>query len=38
MIEGQLLVEKLVLTVEGQTNSIDWRITAGPDAPAIKSI
>ena len=38
MIEGELPIEKLVLTVAGQTSSIDWKITAGPGAPAIKSI
>jgi uncharacterized protein (DUF608 family) len=38
MIEGELPVEKLVLTVQGQTSAIDWKITARPDAPATKSI
>jgi len=38
MIEGELPVEKLVLTVEGKANSIDWKTTARPDAAAIKSI
>jgi uncharacterized protein (DUF608 family) len=38
VIEGELPVEKLILTLRGQTSSIDWKITAGPDAPAIKFI
>jgi hypothetical protein len=38
MIEGELSVEKLALTVGGKTSSIDWKTTARPDAAAIKSI
>jgi hypothetical protein len=38
MIEGELPVEKLVLTVGTETTSYDWRITARPNAAASKSI
>jgi hypothetical protein len=38
MIEGELPVEKLVLTVGTETTSHDWRITARPNAAASKSI
>jgi len=38
MLEGQLLVEKLVLTDRAQAKSLDWSITAKPNAPAIKNL
>jgi hypothetical protein len=38
MIEGELPVEKLVLTVGGKTSLTDWNATARTNAPAIKSI
>ncbi len=38
MIEGELPIEKLVVTVGAQTKSIDWNITILPDVPSIKSI
>ncbi len=38
MIEGQLPIEKLVVTVGAKTRSLDWKVTAGPDAIAVKSI
>jgi uncharacterized protein (DUF608 family) len=38
MIEGELRVEKLVLTVAGETGLHDWKVTVRPNAPAIKSI
>jgi len=38
MVEGELPVEKLVLTVGGKTSSIDWKTTARPAAAAMKTI
>jgi hypothetical protein len=38
VIEGELPVEKLVLTVGGKASSIDWSTIARPDSAAIKSI
>jgi hypothetical protein len=37
VLEGELVVEKLVLTDGSQTRILEWRSTAGPDAPAIKT-
>jgi hypothetical protein len=36
--EGELQIEKLVLTNEAQARSLDWKATVRPDAPAIKNI
>jgi hypothetical protein len=38
MIEGELPIEKLTLTVGGETRSFDWKVTARPNAAASKSI
>jgi hypothetical protein len=38
MIEGELPIEKLALTVGVETRMLDWKVTARPGAPAIKSI
>jgi hypothetical protein len=38
MIEGELPIEKLALTVGGKTSSMEWKATARPDAAAIKAI
>jgi len=36
--EGELQIEKLVLTNEAQARTLDWKATVRPDAPAIKNI
>jgi hypothetical protein len=38
MIEGELPIEKLALTVGSETRLLDWKVTARPNAAAIKSI
>jgi len=38
IIEGELHLEKLVLTLEGETSTLDWNTVARPDANAIKAI
>ena len=38
MIEGELLIEKLALTLQGETRLLDWKVTARTNAAAIKSI
>ena len=38
MLEGQLLVEKLVLTDRGQPRTFDWTVTALPNSSAIKNL
>jgi hypothetical protein len=38
MIEGELSIEKLALTLGGETRMLDWKVTARPSAAAIKSI
>jgi hypothetical protein len=38
MTEGELAIEKLALTVEGETRLLDWKVTAGTNAAAIRSI
>ncbi len=38
VLEGHLPLEKVVLTHEKQTKTLDWKITIVPDAPAIKNI
>ncbi len=38
LIEGELPVEKLALTVGGETRMLDWNVTIRPDTAAIKSI
>lgn len=38
MIEGELQVEKLVLTVGAETELLDWKVTVRPDATTIKHI
>jgi hypothetical protein len=36
MIEGELPLEKLVLSDGILTRTLDWKITARPDSPAVK--
>ena len=36
ILEGELPVEKLVLTYGAQAKILDWEITARPDSPAVK--
>ena len=38
VMEGELPLEKLVLTDGTQTRTLDWKTTVRPDAPAIKKI
>jgi uncharacterized protein (DUF608 family) len=38
VIEGQLPLEKIVLTDRGQTHTLDWKTTVQPGAPAGKTI
>jgi uncharacterized protein (DUF608 family) len=38
MIEGELSIEKLALTLGGETRMLDWKVTARPSAAANKSI
>ena len=38
MIEGELLIEKLLLTDGEGTRSLDWRASARAGSPAAKSI
>jgi uncharacterized protein (DUF608 family) len=38
MIEGELPIEKLALTLGAETRMLDWKVTARPGAAAIKSI
>jgi len=38
MIEGELPIEKLALTVGGETRLLDWKVTVRPNAAATKSI
>jgi uncharacterized protein (DUF608 family) len=38
MTEGELLIEKLLYTDAEGTRSLDWKVTARPNAPAIKSL
>jgi hypothetical protein len=38
MIEGELPIEKLALTVAGETRLLDWRVTARTNAAAIRTI
>jgi hypothetical protein len=38
VVEGELNVDKLVLTEGSQTQILDWKTTARPDAPTIKNI
>jgi uncharacterized protein (DUF608 family) len=38
MIEGELSVEKLVLTDKNQTRTLEWKTTVRPDAPGIKTL
>jgi hypothetical protein len=38
MIEGELPIEKLALTVGGETRLLDWKVTARTSAAAVKSI
>jgi hypothetical protein len=37
VLEGELVVEKLLLTDGSQTRILEWKSTARPDAPAIKT-
>jgi hypothetical protein len=38
MLEGELLLEKLVLADGTQTRILEWKTTVRPSAPAIKTI
>jgi uncharacterized protein (DUF608 family) len=38
LLEGVLLLEKLVLTDGGQTQTFEWKTTVQPGAPAVKNI
>jgi hypothetical protein len=38
MIEGELAIEKLALTLDGETRVLDWKVTAGTGAAAVKAI
>ena len=38
VIEGELRLEKMVLTDRTQTRTMDWKTTVQPGAPAIKNI
>jgi uncharacterized protein (DUF608 family) len=38
LLEGALLLEKLVLTDGAQTQTLEWKTTVQPGAPAIKNI
>ena len=38
VIEGELRLEKMVLTDRTQTRTLDWKTTVRPGAPAIKNI
>jgi uncharacterized protein (DUF608 family) len=38
VLEGELVVEKLVLTEGSQTRILEWKSTVRPDAPAIKTL
>jgi hypothetical protein len=38
MVEGELPIEKLALTVDGETRLLDWRVTARPASSVSKSI
>jgi hypothetical protein len=38
MIEGELSIEKLALTVGGETKLLDWKVTARTNAAVVKSI
>jgi hypothetical protein len=36
MVEGTLIVEKLVLTEGDKARSFDWKVTATPGTPAVR--
>jgi hypothetical protein len=38
MIEGELPIEKLALTVGGETRMLDWKVTARTNAAAVKTV
>jgi hypothetical protein len=38
VLEGELVVEKLLLSEGSQTRTLDWRTTVRPDAPAGRNI
>ncbi len=38
MIEGELPIEKLALTVGGETKVLDWKVTARTNAAVMKSV
>jgi len=38
MLEGELLLEKLVLADGAQSKTLEWKSTVRPDAPAIKPV
>jgi len=38
VIEGDLTVEKLVLTEDGETRNLNWKAVVRPDAPAVRRL
>ena|SRR6266849_6369538 len=38
MLEGELLLEKLVLADAAQSKTLEWKSTVRPDTPAIKPV
>jgi hypothetical protein len=38
LLEGELRIEKLVLTNGTQPRTMEWKTTVRPDAPGIKEI
>jgi hypothetical protein len=38
MIEGELPIERLALTIGAEARLLDWKVTVRPNAAAIKSI
>jgi hypothetical protein len=36
MVEGELSIEKLVITEHTETRALDWKTVARPDAPRVK--
>jgi uncharacterized protein (DUF608 family) len=38
VLEGQLPVEKLILTRDGTPHPLDWKVTADPTRPAVKAL
>jgi hypothetical protein len=38
VIEGELAVEKLLLTQGGRTRTVEWKAMARPDSPAARRL